>query len=123
MSVIILYACGSVAAWVLIFNSFINPLIYSVIMRQFRVAFIELTCRTANVAEAEEIEMRVFGSPNTVVRLQAGQEHEGDQQNAEQANVNNTNNNNEILPQHENHIEQLNWNFAIAKSVQRRHSI
>ena len=120
----ILYACVLSAVSVLIFNSFLNPLIYTLRMRQFRVAFIELTCRTANVAEAEEIEMRLFGSPNAVVRLQAGQEHEGDQQNAEQANVNNTNNNNnEILPQHENHIEQMNWNFTIAKPVQRCHSI
>ncbi|XP_078352121.1 histamine H2 receptor-like [Oculina patagonica] len=105
----ILYACLLSAAWVAILNSFLNPLIYSVRMRQFRVAFIELTCRTENVAEAEEIEMRVFGSPNAVVSLEARQGHERDQQNAEQANVNNTNNNNnEILPQHENHIEQLN---------------
>ena len=111
----ILYACVLSAVSVLIFNSFLNPLIYTLRMRQFRVAFIELTCRTANVAEAEEIEMRLFGSPNAVVRLQ---------QNAEQANVNNTNNNNnEILPQHENHIEQMNWNFTIAKPVQRCHSI
>jgi hypothetical protein len=50
-------------------------------MRQFRVAFIELSCRTTNIAEAEEIEMRVFRSPNAVG--QAGQGHEGDQQNAE----------------------------------------
>ena len=124
VSVIILYGCSFSTAWVVIFNSFLNPLIYTLRMRQFRVAFIELTCRTANVAEAEEIEMRLFGSPNAVVRLQAGQEHEGDQQNAEQANVNSTNNNNnEILPQHENHIEQMNWNFTIVKPVQRRHSI
>ncbi|KAL9980470.1 hypothetical protein ACROYT_G009070 [Oculina patagonica] len=95
--------------WVVILNSFLNPLLYSIRMRQFRVAFIELTCRTANVAEAEEIEMRVFGSPNAVGSLEARQGHERDQQNAEQADVNHTNNNNNaILPQHENHIEELN---------------
>ncbi|KAL9978209.1 hypothetical protein ACROYT_G015704 [Oculina patagonica] len=72
-------------------------------MRQFRVAFIELTCRTLNVGEAEDFEMRMFGSPNAVVRVEAGQGHDGDQQNAEQANVNNINNNNggqnEAVPQ------------------------
>ena len=40
-----------------IFNSFVNPLIYAIRTRQFRVAFIELTSRTANVAETENIEM------------------------------------------------------------------
>ena len=120
---ILIILCLLSAGWLSILNSFLNPLIYSVRMRQFRVAFIELTCRTANAAEAEEIEMRVFGSPNAVVRFEAGQGHEGDQQNAEQANVNNTNNNNnEILNQHENHVEQLNWNW-IRKPIQRRHSI
>ncbi|XP_078354403.1 uncharacterized protein LOC144639011 [Oculina patagonica] len=103
------YTCLFSATSVAILNSLLNPLIYSVRMRQFRVAFIELTCRTANVAEAEEIEMRVFGSPNAVVRFEAEQEREEDQQTAEQANVNNiNNNNNKNLPQHENHIEQLN---------------
>ena len=53
-------------------------------MRQFRVAFIELTCNTVNISEAEEIEMRVFGAPNAVVVLGEEQEHGGlDQQNAE----------------------------------------
>ena len=123
ISIQTLYACFFSAAFVIILNSFLNPLIYSVRMRQFRVAFIELTCRTANIAEAEEIEMRVFGSPNAVVRFEAEEGREGDQQNAEQANVNNTNNNNhEMLPQHENHIEQLNLN-RIIKPVKRRHSI
>ncbi|XP_078361640.1 adenosine receptor A2b-like [Oculina patagonica] len=109
MSIITLYACFFPAVFIAILNSLLNPLIYSVRMRQFRVAFIELTCRTVNVAEAEEIEMRVFGSLNAVVSLEARQGHVRDQQNAEQANVNNTkNDNNEILPQQENHIEELN---------------
>ena len=60
-------------------------------MRQFRVAFIELTCTTFNIAEPEEIEMRVFGAPNAVARPEKGPEHEGqDLHNVqEQANVNN----------------------------------
>ena len=99
-SIIILFACLPSAVCVAIFNSLVNPLIYSVRMRQFRVAFIELTCRTASIAEAEEIEMRLFGSLNAVVRLEAGQGLEENQQNAEQANVYNTHNinNNTILP-------------------------
>ena len=72
---------------IVFFNALFNPIIYSVRMRQFRVAFIELTCRSVNISEAEEIEMRVFGAPNAVVVLGEGQEHGGlDQQNAEQAN-------------------------------------
>ncbi|KAL9980178.1 hypothetical protein ACROYT_G008727 [Oculina patagonica] len=103
------------AVFVIILNSFLNPLIYSVRMRQFRVAFIELTCRTASIAKAEEIEMRVFGSPNAVVSVQSGERQEQDQQNAEQATVNNTNNNNnEMLSQQENHIELQNLNCTAA---------
>ncbi|KAL9988213.1 hypothetical protein ACROYT_G002632 [Oculina patagonica] len=78
---------------------------------------------TANVAEADEIEMRVFGSRNAVVRFKAGHGHEGDRQTTEQANVkNNNNDNNDILSEVENYIEKLNWN-SIRKPVQRRHSI
>ena len=85
-----LYACFFTAVWVV--NSFLNPIVYSVRLRQFRVALVELTCRTTNIAEAEEIEMRVFGSHNAVG--QAGQS-------TEQVNVNNCNiDNNEMLPQH-----------------------
>ena len=49
-----------------IYNSFLNPLIYAIRKRQFRVAFIELLCRNTNLAEAQEIEKKVFGSPNAV---------------------------------------------------------
>ena len=76
------------AIWILLLNSLINPIVYSIRMRQFRVAFIELICRTVNIAEAEEIEMRIFGAQNAVVALEAVQEHEGDQQDTDQANVN-----------------------------------
>ena len=34
--------------------------------RQFRVAFVDLRCRTTNIAGAKEIRMRVLGSKNTV---------------------------------------------------------
>ena len=91
------------ASLIVLLNSLINPIIYSVRMRQFRIAFVELVCRTVNVAEAEEIEMRLFGAPNTVARLEAGQElGRQDQQIVEQANVyKNDNHKDDVLPQHE----------------------
>ena len=49
-------------------------------MRQFRVAFIELICRTVNISEAED-EMRifrVFGALNAVVGLEKGQRNTED---------------------------------------------
>ena len=101
-------------------NSFVNPLIYAIRTRQFRVAFIALTCRTANVAEAEEIEMRVFESPNAVVRLDAGQQQEEDQQNEGQQNTNKSNN--DVYLRRENHIRQLNYN-SIKNTLMRRHRI
>ena len=62
-----------------------------------------------------------IGSPNAAARFEARQQ-EGDQQNAEQANVNVNNDNNNILPQNESDIEHLNKN-SISKNIQRRHSI
>ena len=89
MSIQAMYACFFSAVWVVLLNSFLNPIVYSVRMRQFRVAFVELTCRTVNITEAEEIEMRVFGSHNAVG--QAGRGQERAQQNTGQENVNNCN--------------------------------
>ena len=122
MSLQTAYAFFFTAVWVVILNSFLNPIVYSVRMRQFRVAFVDLRCRTTNIAEAEEIEMQVFRSHNAVG--QTGQGREGAEQNGEQGNVNNTNNDNdEMLPtHHENHIEQPSDN-SIIKPVQRCHSI
>jgi len=74
MSTETVYECLFVTSTFLILNSLVNPVIYSVRVRQFRVAFVELTCRTANIAEAEQIEMRLFGSPNAEVRLESGQQ-------------------------------------------------
>ena len=47
----------------------LKPVIYALRMKQFRVAFIGLLFRTVNTADAEEIEMRFFGIPNAVVRV------------------------------------------------------
>ena len=71
------YMLTLTAVSMVLLNSLFNPNIYSVRMRQFRVAFIELTCTTVNIAEPEEIEMRVFGMPNAVARPEKGPEHEG----------------------------------------------
>ena len=75
-------------------NSFLNPLIYSIRIRELRVALIELMCRTASFAEAGEIERRIFGAPNTVTVVAEGAGHENakGQQYVEQENSNNIEN-------------------------------
>jgi len=91
MSVETVYILSFVTISMVLLNSLFNPIIYIVRLRHFRVAFIELTCRTVSITETEEIEMRVFGAPNPVARLQNGREHEGqNQQSVEQANLNNS---------------------------------
>ena len=50
-------------------DSLLNPIVYALRLRQFRVAIIELLFRTVNIVDAEEIEMRFFGGPNAVVRV------------------------------------------------------
>ena len=50
-------------------DSLLNPIVYALRLRQFRVAIIELLFRTVNIVDAEEIEMRFFGVPNAVVRV------------------------------------------------------
>ena len=82
------------AVSVSLLNSLINPVIYSVRMRQFRVAFVELICRTVHIAQAaEEIEVRVFRAANAVIRLEGRQEQEGlEQGNVKQESVNHNDN-------------------------------
>ena len=50
-------------------DSLLNLIVYALRLRQFRVAIIELLFRTVNIVDAEEIEMRFFGVPNAVVRV------------------------------------------------------
>ena len=50
-------------------DSLLNPIVYALRLRQYRVAIIELLFRTVNIVDAEEIEMRFFGVPNAVVRV------------------------------------------------------
>ena len=72
----------------MIINSVVNPVIYTVKKRQFRVAFIELVLRKS-LREAEEFHRRMFGSWNNAVRPQTGQEGEKQGQNAENENASN----------------------------------
>ena len=65
-----------------IINSVLNPVIYTVRKRQFRIAFIELLSNKS-LQEAEEFEVRLFGLPNNTVR-QNVQDDEGREQNANQ---------------------------------------
>ena len=120
MSLEEIFVGGLVSLSFAILNSLFNPLIYAATTRQFRVAFIELlfelTRRTVSATEAEEIEMRLFGSPSgnaVVLRTDAEQQRQEDQRNEEQAEASNRN---------ENRIQQLNYNF-VKNIVLRRHSI
>ncbi|KAM7426133.1 hypothetical protein ABFA07_022531 [Porites harrisoni] len=77
-------------ATVALLNSFINPVIYSVRLRQFRVAIIELICRNVSVVEAEQIEKRLFGRTNAISKREAVQDHKGTtEESAKEANTDN----------------------------------
>ena len=69
-----------------IINSFLNPVIYTVRKKDFRVAFIELILRKS-LEDAEEFNRRLFGSRNNTARQQIGQEGQGHEQNAENENA------------------------------------
>ena len=107
-----MYLLHSFSVSIVFMNSLVNPIIYSVRIRQFRVAFIELLFRTVNIAQAEQIEMRIFGATNAVVAIQAGQDQEGQDLRGNMNIDDNPANRNEI-PQLEienNVLEQLNIN-------------
>ena len=67
------------------FNSFVNPFIYCIRLRQFRVSFIELLMQK-NHHEAEEFEGKIFGT-NLVVSFESNRREEREEQHANQANV------------------------------------
>ena len=60
------------ATSILLMNSLLNPILYSVRIRQLRVAMIELMFRTTQVVEAEEIEKRLFGARRAANRIHPG---------------------------------------------------
>ena len=92
-------------------NSLLNAMIYSVRIRQFWVAFIELF-RTVNIAQAKQIEMRIFGATNAVVAIQAGQDQEGQDL---RGNMNIDDN-----PANRNDIPQLEIENNIAQQLNRQ---
>ena len=51
----------AIASYLILLNSLINPVIYCIRRRQFRVAFTEILFRKSNL-QAQEIEMRVNGA-------------------------------------------------------------
>ena len=69
-----------------IISSFLNPVIYTVRKKDFRVAFFELLLRKS-LQEAEEFYRRLFGSRNNTVRQKTGQKGEEQEQNAENENA------------------------------------
>ena len=60
------YTALSTGLTAAVFNSMVNPFIYCVSIRQFRVAFIQLVFRKSN-ADAENMEKRAFRRLNRVV--------------------------------------------------------
>ena len=64
MRYIVFFITSSMA----ILNSLINPIIYCIRIRQFRVAFVEILLGKSN-AQAEEIKEQGFGASNAVVPL------------------------------------------------------
>ena len=80
------YAFHLSASSLVLLNSFINPLVYSVRLRQFRVAFIEMLLKK-NRAEAAEFEKKMFGSRNAALNDVTNQGGEEDEQNGNQVNV------------------------------------
>ena len=64
----------SITTTILVLNSFFNPLIYAVRIRYFRVAFIQLLSRKT-LAQAQELEKRIFESRRIEVVGTAEQEH------------------------------------------------
>lgn len=65
MAVNVAYIVSFLAITSSLLNSLMNPLIYSARNRQFRVAFVQLLFRK-RLEQAEEIEMRVFRSANSI---------------------------------------------------------
>ena len=75
-SVNVAYIAFFAAIVIVHLNSLINPIVYCVRVRQFRVAFIEILLRKSN-AQAEDVERKVFGKLKAAVApLEEGQERE-----------------------------------------------
>ena len=70
-----------------VLNAFINPLIYAVRITSLRVAFIQLLSRRT-LAEAEELESKIFGPRQIGVtaNVEQGQDRAGQQEKEQQGN-------------------------------------
>ena len=87
------------ASFVVKLNSLVNPLIYCIRTRQFRVAFIAILLKKSN-AQAEKFEMRAFASTNNNNNdnnnnnNNDNNNNDDDDDNRDSSNDNNLNNNN-----------------------------
>ena len=82
------YIIDFFALTVVFLNSLLNPVIYCIRIRHFRVAMIELTFRNVTLAKAEEMEMQWFGAKNVVVGRETRQDQgRPEQQNTERLNA------------------------------------
>ena len=79
-------------------NSVLNPIIYIMKKRQFRVAFIELLLRK-NLSDAEQFHRRLFESRRNAVGQQSTQEGHNQGQNSEKDNEGHPNDNHEENPE------------------------
>ena len=71
----------------IVLSSFINPLIYTLRNTPFRLAMIQLLLKT-DFSHANEIEKRLFGSPDIVNELTICPQQEQGRQNIKQTNAN-----------------------------------
>ena len=65
------YSSLMLAVFAVILNSLINPVIYCIRIREFRVAFIEILCRKTTV-QTENTKKRTFGTKNNGVTHEPG---------------------------------------------------
>ena len=70
-SLTIAYSSLMLAVFAVILNSLINPVIYCIRIREFRVAFIEMLCRKTTV-QTENTKKRTFGTRNNGVKHEPG---------------------------------------------------
>ena len=105
-----IYAVYLTAGSLILANSFVNPLIYSLRLRQFRVAFIEILLKK-NHAVAEEIEKKMFGHRNAAPNVEVNQGGETEERNANQVNANINNEVNQGGERKEQNVDQVNSNI------------
>ena len=106
-SVNIAYSVFFTAMFATMLNSIINPIIYCVRKRQFRVAFIEILFRKT-YTQAGLLERRIFGTSNIVAPLVEGQNREEAQLNNHQEIQNSNDNNSDEDSKDKRNENQIN---------------